>query len=250
MMDRSACLNKIQSKNLSHFDSISEQKQRNTKDSIKRSVDFNSLSEILAEKASIDMPAIKEMVESLEEDSINYRFHTRTDSFGNKNLQISAYDEQKQSNFDQIIKYMKKEITKIDSLKKHEKDDQKIQHMVKNLLSNLKRIELSSIIVSNDSIEVEQKPVETKEPKNEILISPEVKVIYANPDKIPKYFNDSGKPKIDLDNLSHQNNIHTPEKALNSIQGLYLKDDELDFDKDLVDPTPNRLPPASSITSK
>lgn len=186
-----------------------QQKPKNVNDStektplgkfdIRRSGDFNSISEIIAEKGEYDMSAIKEMVETLEEDSYQLRLKSRAEPFYNKALHVSSFDEQKQNDFEKIIKYMKKEITKIDSLKQTETDDQKIQKMMKDFFINLKRIELSPMLA--DDQEEEEEIADDKNVKENIknqrilkdnfitaqLKIPEIKVIEPEQNSSGKY---------------------------------------------------------------
>ena len=90
-----------------------------TKDQ-KRS-EFNSISEIFGEKVEFDMSTIKEMVESLEEDSLHFRANSRSE-MDNKSFKLTPRGDQSQNSFEKIIKYMKTEITKIDQVKRKERD--------------------------------------------------------------------------------------------------------------------------------
>lgn len=108
-----------------------------SKDGTKRNPEFSSLSEIFGDKVEFDMSTIKEMVESLEDDTLQFKGQVSTED---KNNMASKEDA---NSFEKIMMYMKKEIKKIDSVKKKEKDTDKVKHLMKNFIDNLKRIDLS-----------------------------------------------------------------------------------------------------------
>ena len=120
----------------------SNEKPHHSKDYIKLKPDLNSISEILAEKVDFDMSTIKEMVESLEDDSLHFIHHVHPEQ-SKLNQNMSSLDEIKQNSFDKIIKYMKNEINRIDKLRRKDKNKEKVQSMIKEFLVNLKRIELN-----------------------------------------------------------------------------------------------------------
>jgi len=224
---------------------LSNEKIVINKDHIRKGPDFNSISEIFADKVDFDMSTIKEMVESLEEDSMYFRSQMNTDNAKLKILEANSFDERKQNSFEKIIKYMKKEIRKIDKLKKRE-NKEKIQQMIKDFLINLKRIEL--IHTSNEE-ETQNQP-QSKEKENSK--HEEEKVVQQSQsfkNSNIGAFNIQTDFEIEDCDCSSIKEPGLGEDFQRAIQESINKDEE-NFNKDLLEPTPNKLPPVSSFTSK
>lgn len=220
-----------------------------TREGHKRGPEYNSLSEIFADKVDFDMSTIKEMVESLEEDTLNFRAHAKTEiSKPRVSLKLPQRDEQTQNSFEKIIKYMKKEISKIDAVKRREKDNSKVEKMMKDFIGSLKGIELSPRVMNN------KEKNRTSVPSQNIIVSPEIKIT-----KTRSYTTFSNKTaatkKKDVNNMikleehSHstdeKNYLKQPDSNIES-----MSKDEENITKDFAEPTPNKLPPMSTFSSK
>lgn len=188
------------------------------------------------------MSTIKEMVESLEDDSFHFIQHMHTD-LSKHNQNINANDETKQNSFDKIIKYMKKEINKIDKIRKNEKNKDKVQLMIKEFLVNLKCIEVS------------QANSEEKEAKTDTQdASIKVQALNSNLNTIEQWANDSLKIindyMIEDWEWSSIKDINPLSDMVCTARRGSIHKDEENFDKDFLEPTPNKLPPVTNFTSK
>ena len=218
------------------------------KENNKRGSEFNSISEIFADRIDFDMSTIKEMVESLEEDSFHFRAHAKTElSKPTGQLNLAARDEQAQNSFEKIIKYMKKEINRIDAVKKRERDSQKVNQMMKDFICNLKRIELSP-----RTLDDEKKLKHPKTPGNiskypEIIITkPKTPTSTSNKTAATKKFEEGNFVKLEVHSEPEDDGHSRPAS---SQQESMIKDEE-NITKDYAEPTPNKLPPMSTFSSK
>ncbi|CAI2373899.1 unnamed protein product [Moneuplotes crassus] len=109
----------------------------------KKAIEFGSLSEIFGDKIDFDMSTIKEMVESCEVDSFYFANSTAKENKLESGLKFTQREDKQQNNFDKIIKYMKKEVLKMDTIKRSEKNPEKLANILKNFIQNLKKIEIS-----------------------------------------------------------------------------------------------------------
>jgi hypothetical protein len=211
--------------------------------------EYNSISEIFADKIDFDMSAIKEMVESLEEESLHFRASNKSDFQKPKsNLRLTPRDDQSQNSFEKIIKYMKNEISKIDAVKKHERDSQKVAKLMKDFIHNLKRIELSPRVLDEDLYEdrlTQPLPIpfttpdlKTVPPISQTSTSSKVAVPIKLAYQYRKHSNSTGKLGTD-----HEGKMPLSE------QESMIKDEE-NITKDYYEPVPNRLPPQCTFTSK
>ena len=186
------------------------------------------------------MSTIKEMVESLEDDSFHFIQHVHSD-LSKHNQNMNSLDEIKQNSFDKIIKYMKKEINKIDKIRKNEKNKDKVQLMIKEFLVNLKWIEVNQ--ANSDEKEEDKTPNTSKQEQNQKQIS-------------------NNKEQLTNDSLKIMNDYMIEDwewssiKEINPLSDMVcaarrdsIHKDEENFDKDVLEPTPNKLPPVTNFSS-
>lgn len=194
------------------------------------------------------MSTIKEMVESLEEDSfLHFRSQTKTDFITQKaSFDPNIADDKKQNSFEKIIKYMKKEIGRIDAVKKRDRNPDRVQKMMKEFLVNLKRIELTPSFTDDDK---KDKSANVADKDN---LSPHIKISKARSQTTMS--NKTAATKIkeeyDLENEEIKSRGgNTPSlRPIISPQESSVRDEE-NIDKDFSEPIPNKLPPVSSIAS-
>ncbi|CAI2376183.1 unnamed protein product [Moneuplotes crassus] len=223
-------------------DSTSE-KPSATKDIHKKVSEFNSLSEIFGDRVDFDMSTIKEMMESLEEDSFQFANSKTEINKPKAGLKLTPRDERSQNSFEKIIKYMKKEISKIDTVKRREKNPEKVANIIKNFIQNVKRIEISPRIEEksgNIQFKASQQltsNMETPEPKEDIPKSQTtVSVNTAATKKV-------GKQELYVEEGMNSNN-ESP-----SDNGSYVFEEE-NIMKDMAEPIPNKLPPMATHYTK
>lgn len=221
------------------------------KEQYKKGQEYSSLSEIFADKMDFDMSTIKEMVESLEEDNLNFRGNVKVDSVKTKaGYNLTPRDEKSQNSFEKIIKYMKKEISKIDAVKKSDSDPTKAALLMKDFISSLKKIELSPRVPEpEDNIGREEKI------GVQPFGSPEIKLGKArshlnlgNKDNSSKQKAITGLIKLEEQSESELESELRP-KIPESRPESVSKDEE-NITKDFAEPTPNKLPPMSTFSSK
>jgi hypothetical protein len=226
---------------------ITPDKIQISKDPYFRKGEYNSLSEIFADRVDFDMSTIKEMVESLEEESLHFRINPNNDLQKPKSsIRLTPRDDQSQNSFEKIIKYMKSEISKIDAVKKHEKDSQKVAKLMKDFIHNLKHIELSPRVLDED------KPIDrSSQPLPNPYNTPELKTA---PPRAQTTMSNKAASTRKLENkfIEHPNSMASPEAEQEgrlSEQESFGKDEE-NINKDYAEPVPNKLPPMSTFTSK
>ena len=190
--------------------------------------EINSISEILAEKGDLDMSTIKEMVESLEEDSLYFINNAQQKATKHREiLSVNSFDGLKQNSIDKIIKYMKKEIHKIDRLKSKEKNKEKVQNLIKKFILSLKQIDISNANQDENQ--------ETNHLCNN-------KVTRSNTDN---YF-DNDEVLIEEQNKF----IKEMDLPFNVENHESIQLEEENFDKEFLEPIPNKLPPLTFFSSK
>lgn len=145
---------------------------------------------------------------------------------------INSFDEFRQNSVDKIIKYMKKEIHKIDRIKSKEKNKNRIQDLIKNFISSLRQIEFSNINKDDNSNQVERANTHIKE-SYEVNYFSKIKTEENAEFHEERYFSINDiNPLFEVEN---QESIQFEEESC---------------DKDYLEPVPNKLPPLTNFTSK
>jgi hypothetical protein len=102
-----------------------------------------------------DMSTIKEMVESLEDDTYQFKRNKDDPSSNNK---LNTTPKEDQQSYERIMSYMKKEISKIDNVNETEKNPQIVRKLMKDFINNLKRIDLSPRVMDDEDDSIKKSP--------------------------------------------------------------------------------------------